>query len=118
MGAATKQGGAKQGGAKQVAGKSNEGRVKRDFCLDIQGRDVTIRSDESPDHVAAIEALLNERVAALGPGVPLHSAMMLAALSLADELLKERNSHSALKEKIRKRSTDLLERLSTRKFVA
>jgi cell division protein ZapA (FtsZ GTPase activity inhibitor) len=101
---------AKESGEQPMSGD----RRKSEYRLSIQGREVTIRSDESSEHVEAIESLLNERVSALGPGVPLHNAMMLAALSLADELIKERDSHHALKEKIRKRSTDLLARLSER----
>ena len=91
---------------------------KRQYTLEIQGRPLVIRSDADEAHVADIEALVNERVSALGPGVPLHSAMMLAALSLADDLLKERKDRRALQEKIRKRSTDLLQRLDSHKFVA
>ena len=91
---------------------------KRQYTLEIQGRPLVIRSDADAAHMADIEALVNERVSAVGDGIPIHSAVMLAALSLADDLLKERQDRLDLKEKIRRRSTDLLQRLDSQNFVA
>ncbi len=84
-----------------------------EHVLTIGGREVSVASDASREHMRIVEALVNERVLASGldEGVPLTTALLLATLNLADELIRERTRHQALKEKIRSRSTVLLERL-------
>ena len=61
--------------------------------------------------VGAVEALVNGQVHGQGTELPTQSALMIASLKLADALVKERDRHSQLKEKIRSRSTALLEKL-------
>ena len=84
-----------------------------EYTLNVVGRELKVVCESSPQHMRAVEALLNEQVAACGgaSGVPLPNAIMLAALNLADELVRERERHQALKEKIRSRSNMLLEKL-------
>lgn len=94
--------------------------IKREYTLNILGRDLTILSEDSPEHIRQIEQLVNERVATMGAGngVPMHTALMMTVLNLADELLDERRRHGKLKEKIRSRSTVLLEKLDQLNFAA
>ncbi len=87
--------------------------MKSEHTIRILGRDLVVKSDATPEHLKAVESLVAER---LGPfaALPHQQALMLLALDLADELLRERASHQQLKEKIRERSSALLERLAVR----
>ncbi len=90
--------------------------MKAEFTVRILGRDVTIRSDANEDHVRAVEALVAERLSALtGAGLAHQHALTVALLGLADELIREQTAHQTLRDKIRARSSALLERLSLKK---
>ncbi len=88
--------------------------------LTILGRKMTILSEEDPERIVQMERLLNERLQAMGAsrGLPLQSALTLAALSLAGDVLDERQHRFKLKEKIRSRSAELLEKLDALQFAA
>lgn len=94
--------------------------MKNEYTLNIHGRSLTIRSDEDEDNVRAIESLVNERLSSMGggSGVPMNNALLLTCLALAQELIGERETHQALKEKIRSRSNVLLEKLDAINFAA
>lgn len=98
----------------------NQVETADEYTLDIAGREVTLRSDEDPQRIREVEQLLNQRIAEMGggKGVPLHNALLLAALHMADELINEQTRHNALKQKIRSRSASLLEKLDSLKFAA
>jgi cell division protein ZapA (FtsZ GTPase activity inhibitor) len=88
--------------------------MKTEHNLNILGRELTIRTEDSPDHVKAIEALLTERIDAIGgggEGKPMYNTLLLAALNLAGEVLRERKRRDELKEKIRSRTEALLNRI-------
>ncbi len=94
--------------------------MKNEHKLTIFGREFSIVSEESPDRIRAVEALVNEHVGAMGgdTDMPLQGALLLATLNLAQELLGERARHQALKEKIRKKSSTLLRKLENIQFAA
>ena len=87
-----------------------------EYQIKIGASEITIRSDESAEHVEAVQALVQQALVDAGAesGRAHYTALSFAALSLADKLLKERASHSALKERIRSRSRELLRSLAAR----
>lgn len=89
--------------------------MKSEFTIKLLGRELTIRSDSDAAHVQAVEALAKEHLDQIPQGLPVQHALMLATLSLADALLRERQQHLSLKEKIRARSAELLTRLNVRR---
>ncbi len=90
--------------------------MKAEFTVRILGRDVTIRSDAPEEHVREVEALVAERLSTLtASGLPHQHALTLAVLGFADELIREQKAHQSLRDKIRARSSALLERLSLKK---
>ena len=94
--------------------------MKTEYKLNIHGREMKILSECSQDHIHAIETLVTERIGQLGggAGAAMSNAVILAALNLADELVRERDAHRALKEKIRTRSNALLQKLELKSFAA
>ena len=88
---------------------------KRAYKLNILGREMQVVSDAEPRHIEEVEALLIERVADAshaGGSTSTYQALMLTALSLADELIAERRRMRRIREKIRTRSDQLLQRLN------
>jgi|GEM_PF-2236666 cell division protein ZapA (FtsZ GTPase activity inhibitor) len=88
--------------------------MKTEHNLNILGRELTIRTEDSPEDVKAIEALLTESIDAIGGGVegkPMYNTLLLAALNLAGEVLRERKRRDELKEKIRSRTEALLNKI-------
>jgi cell division protein ZapA (FtsZ GTPase activity inhibitor) len=71
---------------------------KRQLRIDILGASFTIQSDESAEHLQRVSACLREKVeevkARYSFATPLTLAL-LAALNLADELVKERSGRTA-----------------------
>lgn len=94
--------------------------MKTEHKLNILGRELSIVSEHTPERIREIEGLVAERVGAMGGGggVPMYTAALLACLNLAEDLIKERQAHGKLKEKIRSRSVVLLEKLDQLNFAA
>ena len=71
---------------------------KRQLRIDILGASFTIQSDESAEHLQRVSTCLREKVeevkARYSFATPLTLAL-LAALNLADELVKERSGRAA-----------------------
>ncbi len=70
---------------------------KRQLRIDVLGASFTIQSDESAEHLQRVSAYLREKVeevkARYSFATPLTLAL-LAALNIADELVKERSLRS------------------------
>lgn len=70
---------------------------KRQLRIDVLGASFTIQSEESAEHLAAVSACLREKVeevkARYAFATPLTLAL-LAALNIADELVKERSGRT------------------------
>jgi cell division protein ZapA (FtsZ GTPase activity inhibitor) len=63
--------------------------------ITILGHTLALRTDASPEHLRALAAYIEERVAALrrsGVADPTR-ALVLAALDIADELFRARDDH-------------------------
>lgn len=76
-----------------MSGKRNVVRVT------ISGEDYPIRSDASPEHTRAVARHVDRairEVLASGTVIETHKAAILAALSITDELFRERQASGAL----------------------
>lgn len=86
---------------------------KRTVEVVLQGRTFQLRTAIEEEVLTAIVDYVNakiDEVAASAP-VPPHSAALLAALTLSEELYNERKSLAALRERIRSKSALLLDML-------
>ena len=92
------------------------GEHMENYSLRVGACDLTIKSDEPAEHIEAVQLLIAEAFTKAGgeDGRPQHTALAFAAMTLADQLIKERSAHRALKERIRSRSRDLLRTLASR----
>ena len=88
----------------------------KEYALKVGSSDLVIRSDESEEHISAVQQLISTTFAEAGGhgGRPQHTALAFVALTLADQLIKERTAHQSLKERIRSRSRELLKTLASR----
>jgi cell division protein ZapA (FtsZ GTPase activity inhibitor) len=70
---------------------------KRQLRIDILGASFTIQSDESAEHLERVSAYLREKVEEVKARYPFATPLtlaLLAALNIADELVKERSGRS------------------------
>ena len=74
--------------------------------LKLLGHTLTVRTEASPDYVRSLAAYLEERVSGLRAGGvrDAHTALILAALDIADELFRAR-------EQLARRDGDVGERI-------
>ncbi len=87
--------------------------MQQSHQVSLLGREFKIRSDDG-DHLQEAATYVNSLVAELQGDkrhVPMQSLLLLASLSVADELMRERARNEAIKEKIRAQSRALLSRL-------
>jgi cell division protein ZapA (FtsZ GTPase activity inhibitor) len=85
----------------------------RSVEITVMGRTFTIKTDESDEHVKAVSNYVDGRYNELlgGAKVPPQNIAVLTALTLADELIKERMRHRALKEAVRLRGSTLVSKI-------
>jgi cell division protein ZapA len=72
--------------------------------VSIVGEEYTIRSDAAPEHVKAVAAHLDREIRkVLGANALMetHKAAILAALSITDDLLRERATSRVVDEELR-----------------
>jgi len=83
--------------------------------ITLMGRELRVRSDEDPAHVQAVAEYINSTIDKLSKGrsnvAPQH-LLMMASMTIADELFKLRAEHERLTERIRSSSRSLLARLA------
>ncbi len=81
------------------------------FDVNIAGYTLTVVTDRSADHMDRLGELLNQRVREIqktgGTTNYLH-VVMLAAMKLADEVLELRGQKESEKERIERKSRDIL----------
>jgi cell division protein ZapA len=85
--------------------------VKRSVTVVVAGLKFQLKTEADEAYVAALARLVNERVdeAKLSARTaPTHQIALLAALNLADELLRTRREAKAFKAKVREKSRTLL----------
>ena len=72
--------------------------------VNIVGEEYTIRSDVSPEHTRAVAAYLDREIRkVLGANalIETHKAAILAAMSITDELFRERTTSRVVEEELR-----------------
>lgn len=72
--------------------------------VNIVGEEYTIRSDASPEHTRAVAAHLDREIRkVLGANalIETHKAAILAAMSITDELFRERSTARVVEDEIR-----------------
>ena len=72
--------------------------------VNIVGEEYTIRSDAPPEHTRAVAAHLDREIRkVLGANalIETHKAAILAAMSITDELLRERSTARIVEEELR-----------------
>jgi len=89
--------------------------AKHSVSVRILGEDHLIRTSADPAHTKRCARLLDERLAKLrsrAGALEPHRALLLAALSLTDELVQAEASAQQEREHVRARAAALTERLS------
>jgi cell division protein ZapA (FtsZ GTPase activity inhibitor) len=84
--------------------------------VSLMGREFRIKSSDDAEHIQSAADYVNETISSLKGAkrhVPLQHLLLLASLSMADELIKERKRLDSVREKIRAQSRALLSRLDT-----
>ena len=72
--------------------------------VSIVGEEYTIRSEASPEHTRAVATYLDREIRkVLGTNalIETHKAAILAAMSITDELLRERTTAKVVEEELR-----------------
>ena len=72
--------------------------------VNIVGEEHTIRSDATPEHTRAVAAYLDREIRkVLGANalIETHKAAILAAMSITDELLRERSTTKVVEDELR-----------------
>ncbi len=83
---------------------------KHSTRVTICGDEYTIRTDASPDHTRAVAAHVDQAIRAVmgnASVVESHKAAILAALSITDDLFRERAERDALADSIGGLSSEL-----------
>jgi cell division protein ZapA len=84
--------------------------MKRSVAVTIAGQRYTIKSDAEEAYVHSLAGLVDERMKTVqraAKTAPPHAVAVLAAMQLADELLRERGLRASLRQKVRERSRNL-----------
>jgi cell division protein ZapA (FtsZ GTPase activity inhibitor) len=87
---------------------------KRLVTVRIAGQAISLRTDADDGYVTTLCALVESRILALREAtktVATHQVAIMAALSLAEDLLAERQAARALKRQVRARSKAILSML-------
>ncbi|HUE96762.1 MAG TPA: cell division protein ZapA [Longimicrobiaceae bacterium] len=97
--------------------EKNEGR--QSVTVEIAGERHVLRADASPEYTQRVAAHVDETIRALGVGNTLdpHRAAILAALTITDELFREKQELETLRSELTRRAarlTKLLEKAPAR----
>lgn len=82
--------------------------------IKLLDREFRIRSGEESSHIQKVAEYVNETIADVRGEkrhVPIQNLLLLASMSMADELFKERRRLDELRERIRSQSNSLLDQL-------
>jgi cell division protein ZapA len=78
--------------------------------VNIVGEEYTVRSDATPEHTRAVAAHLDREIRkVLGANslMETHKAAILAAMSITDELLRERTTSRVVEDELRRLGNDV-----------
>jgi len=85
--------------------------AKKPVAVTIGGQRYVVRSDADATYVRTLAGYLDERIEEVKNAsrvIPTQKLAILAALNVADELFKERQSREDLKSKVREKSKAVL----------
>ncbi len=90
--------------------------MSRPVKIVLRGQSFTIKTDETDEHIAEVTTLVNERLAALGgPSAQAErSLVLLASLTLADDVVKLRRGDAELRGTVRSGIEAIMEQAATR----
>ncbi len=84
--------------------------MKRPVPVTIAGQRYTIKSDAEEAYVQSLAAMVDDKVKEVQRGAktaPLQAVAVLAALQIADELVRERDRRQDLRRRVREHSRSL-----------
>jgi cell division protein ZapA (FtsZ GTPase activity inhibitor) len=85
--------------------------MERQFDVNVAGYTITVKTSRSPEHVDRLTSMVNERVREIrrtGNTTNYLNILLLASLSLADEVLALRESRDGDKKAVEERQRSLL----------
>lgn len=89
-----------------------DSRKARPVDVQIRGQRLAIRTDHDPEFVRRLAAHIDEKVARLqenAPSVPLSKLLMLASMTVAEELFEAREEIGHLRQAIQERTSAMLD---------
>jgi cell division protein ZapA len=84
--------------------------MKRSVAVKIAGQQLTIKSDAEEAYVHSLAGLVDERIKDVQRGARTaapQAVAVLAALQIADELVRERERRAALRRRVREKTSEL-----------
>lgn len=88
--------------------------MKRSVSVEVGGQRLNLKTDADEEYVRALAHLVNQKLADAKSGsraVATQSLAILAAMSIADDLLQLRQRDAAFRKEVKQRSRLLLELL-------
>jgi len=75
---------------------------ERTYTLRVAGREFTLKSGDSPDHVRRVGVYVDRKIAEMGSSgfVSRENAAVIAALSIADELITAQDDNTRLRREL------------------
>ena len=84
--------------------------MKRSVAVTIAGQRYTIKSDAEESYVQSLAQMVDDKVKEVqraAKTAPLQAVAMLAALQIADELMRERGRRTDLRRRVREHSQNI-----------
>lgn len=81
------------------------------ISVEIRGQTLSVRSDHDPEFVRRLAGHIDEKVAEIqenAPSVPLSKLLMLASMTVAEELFEARNELEQLRGSIQERTDTMM----------
>ena len=89
--------------------------LRRSVAVTIAGQRFALKSDADDAYVHLLASFVDDKIREVqgkGNAVALHQAAVLAALQIADDLLRERRGRAELRRKVKAQARLLLEELA------
>ena len=84
--------------------------MKRSVAVEVGGKRIVVKSDARQDYVRDLARLVDEKLKGHNKAkAQSYQAAVLAAMSIADDLIRERTERETFRSKVRTRSRRILE---------
>jgi cell division protein ZapA len=90
--------------------------VKRSVSVEVGGQKLNLKTDADEDYIRQIARLVNQKLNEARTGgrtIATQSLAILAAMSLADDLLQARQRDAAFRKEVKQRSRLILDLIET-----